>query len=68
MKQAAGRIDRLNTPFNDLYYYHFRTNSRIDMAVTAALRKKKNFNIKAFNQQEINIFERYKHKNGSSTQ
>lgn len=69
MKQAAGRIDRLNTPFNDLYYYHFRTNSKIDMAITAALRKKKNFNIKAFDQQEINILiERYKYKNGSSTQ
>lgn len=48
MTQAAGRIDRMNTPFKDLYYYHFKTYSSIDLAITRALRQKKNFNEKAF--------------------
>lgn len=51
MKQAAGRIDRLNTPFMDLYYYHFKTVSTIDIAIQAALNRKKDFNTKAFTQQ-----------------
>lgn len=44
LEQASGRIDRMNTPFIDLYYYHFRSRSGIDLAITQALRKKKNFN------------------------
>ena len=44
MQQAAGRIDRLNTPFTDLYYYHFKSKSGIDLAVARALREKKKFN------------------------
>lgn len=48
MVQAAGRIDRLNTPFTDLYNYHIRSNSMIDVAITKALKKKKNFNINKF--------------------
>ena len=44
LEQACGRIDRMNTPFIDLYYYHFRTRSGIDLAITQALHKKKNFN------------------------
>ena len=44
LEQACGRIDRMNTPFIDLYYYHFRTRSGIDLAITQALNKKKNFN------------------------
>jgi len=42
--QAAGRIDRLNTPFDDLYYYYLRSNSLIDLAIKKALTSKKNFN------------------------
>lgn len=48
MTQAAGRIDRMNTPFTDLYYYHFKTHSGIDLAIARALKAKKNFNEKAF--------------------
>ena len=44
MIQAAGRIDRLNTKFKDLYYYHLRSRSGIDLAITKALNNKKKFN------------------------
>jgi hypothetical protein len=46
--QAAGRIDRLNTSFRDLFYYHIRSNSPIDLSISRALEKKKNFNIRKF--------------------
>lgn len=44
MQQAAGRIDRLNTPYTNLYYYHFKSKSKIDKAISNALRRKKKFN------------------------
>lgn len=44
MQQAAGRIDRLNTPYTDLYYFHLKTRSGIDLAISKALREKRNFN------------------------
>ena len=44
MQQSAGRIDRLNTPYRDLYYYHLKTRSGIDLAISRALRDKKSFN------------------------
>ena len=43
MEQSAGRIDRLNTPFMDLYYYHLKSKSKIDLAISRALSMKKNF-------------------------
>lgn len=42
--QCQGRIDRLNTPFTDLYYYILESNSPMDSAVKKALSDKKNFN------------------------
>lgn len=42
--QAAGRIDRLNTPYTDLYYYHLKSRSGIDLAISKALSDKKKFN------------------------
>lgn len=44
MTQAAGRIDRLNTKFIDLYYYHLKSRSGIDLAISKALKEKKAFN------------------------
>lgn len=43
MQQSAGRIDRLNTPFRDLYYYHLKSRSGIDLAISRALTEKRNF-------------------------
>ena len=48
MKQAMGRIDRMNTPFKDLYYYHLKSRSGIDLAIARALKEKKTFNEKRF--------------------
>ena len=48
MVQSAGRIDRRNSPYSDLYYYHVRSNSSIDIAIARALNRKKNFNEKGF--------------------
>lgn len=44
MIQAAGRIDRVNTPYSELYYYHLKSRSGIDLAIAKSLREKKNFN------------------------
>ena len=48
MTQSAGRIDRRNTPFKDLYYYHIRSRSSIDMAIAKALKDKRDFNERSF--------------------
>ena len=46
--QASGRIDRLTTPYNDLYYFHLKSRSGIDLAISKALREKKQFNEQRF--------------------
>lgn len=48
MTQSRGRIDRLNTPYTNLYYYRLQTKAPIDMAIANALRKKQKFNEKSF--------------------
>lgn len=48
MEQSAGRIDRLNTPYEHLYYYHLKTRSGIDLAISRALKEKKRFNAERF--------------------
>lgn len=48
VKQSEGRIDRMNTPYKDLYYYHLKSRSGIDIAISKALREKRNFNEREF--------------------
>lgn len=48
MVQSAGRIDRMNTDFVDLYYYHLKTRSQIDRAIDRAIADKKKFNENKF--------------------
>ena len=48
MVQASGRIDRLNTPYEDLYFYHLKSHASIDLAIASALKKKKKFNENKF--------------------
>ena len=48
MEQAAGRIDRLNTPFERLYFYHLSSKAPIDRAITQAVNTKKIFNERRF--------------------
>lgn len=42
--QASGRIDRMNTRYTDLYYYHLKSKSNIDLAINRAIKEKKKFN------------------------
>lgn len=42
--QAAGRIDRLNTLFVDLWYYHLRSTSWVDVEIKKAYDRKQDFN------------------------
>lgn len=52
-EQAHGRIDRMNSPFLNLFYYTLRSNSVVDRVIWRSLKNKKNFNIKAFNEAEL---------------
>ncbi len=45
-EQAQGRVDRLNTPFVDLWYYILRSGSLIDQAISKSLANKQAFNEK----------------------
>lgn len=48
MCQAAGRIDRRNTPFKELWYFHLISGSPIDLGIKKALENKKDFNERKF--------------------
>ena len=53
MVQSSGRIDRMNTPYKDLYYYHLKSRSGIDLAISRALKDKKQFNERRYLNQRI---------------
>jgi superfamily II DNA or RNA helicase len=53
MTQAAGRIERMNTPFKNLYYYHLMSNGYIDKAIKRCLENKKDFNEHRFIEEEL---------------
>lgn len=59
MIQSAGRIDRLDTMFIDLHYYHLRSTSVIDIAIARSLNLKKDFNMSKF---ITNFDSRQKHR------
>lgn len=44
LEQAAGRIDRMNTPYKDLWYHILMSSSQIDLAIWQAIQSKKTFN------------------------
>ena len=46
--QSAGRIDRRNSPYDILYYYHLKSHAAIDLAIARAVSGKKEFNEKGF--------------------
>lgn len=48
MHQASGRIDRMNTPYTNLYYYHLFSEAPIDRAIKQCVNKKKDFNEQIF--------------------
>lgn len=52
-EQAHGRIDRMNSPFLDLFYYALRSKSIVDSAIWRSLKAKKNFNAVYFNAEEL---------------
>jgi hypothetical protein len=44
MIQAEGRINRMNTPYEDLYYYYIKSDSAIDRSIKRAYLEKRDFN------------------------
>lgn len=53
MAQAAGRIDRLNTKYTDLYFYSIMSKSSIDAAIKQAVKQKTKFNEELFEKSVI---------------
>lgn len=48
MEQSEGRIDRMNTPYTNLWYYFLESESAIDQSIKTSLAQKKKFNEKVF--------------------
>jgi superfamily II DNA or RNA helicase len=53
MTQSAGRIDRRNTKFKDLYYYTLKSSTSIDLSISKSLRNKEDFNEQKFLKGEL---------------
>lgn len=52
-EQCQGRIDRLDTPFTDLFYYVLMTHSAIDLGIMKRLEEKEDFNERKFVQELV---------------
>jgi hypothetical protein len=52
-EQSKGRIDRLDTPFGDLYYFVLRSPSPLDAAILRSLDEKRSFNEMDFLRTEV---------------
>jgi hypothetical protein len=52
-EQSHGRIDRLNTPYQHLYYYILKSVAKIDQAIWRVLKSKKSFNAGFFDEREL---------------
>ena len=48
MEQSEGRIDRINTPYENLEYYFLTSEAPIDKDVLRTVNRKKNFNTNAW--------------------
>jgi len=48
MEQCEGRIDRMNTPYTNLWYYFLESEAAIDQSIKSSLARKKKFNEKTF--------------------
>lgn len=48
LEQASGRIDRRNTSYDTLHYFCLKSHSGIDLAISRALKSKKDFNEKRY--------------------
>lgn len=55
-EQAQGRIDRLNTAYDHLYYYTLTSNSIVDRAVKKSILAKKDFNERAWAEENLPNF------------
>ena len=56
-EQAQGRIDRLYTPFRQLFYFSFVSKSLPDLAVKRSLSQKKTFNERKWCEENIPNFD-----------
>jgi len=52
-EQAHGRIDRLNTPFQKIYYYVLKSRSIVDQSIHRSLVSKHNFNASYFDEKQL---------------